>query len=79
MSLLKIPCHLGCAILELFGLVAVMAKKILRKFLLEKNEKEQQFLFFILPRSQQSEVNRDYLVALRRRFGLIGKKWANFL
>jgi len=34
---------------------------------------------FTLPRSQQSEINRDYLVALRRRFGLIGKKWANFL
>ena len=79
MSLLKIPCHLGCAILELLGSGGVMAKKILRKFLLENNEKEQQFLFFILPRSQQSEVNRDYLVALRRRFGLIGKKRANFL
>jgi len=25
------------------------------------------------------EVNGDYLVALRRRSGLIGKKWANFL
>ncbi len=33
---------------------------------------------FTLPRSQQSEVNRDYLAALRRRFGLIGKKWSNF-
>ena len=33
MSLLKIPCHAGCAILELLVLVAVMSKKILRKFL----------------------------------------------
>jgi len=31
----------------LLGLVAVMAKKILRKFLVEKNEKGQQFLAFI--------------------------------
>jgi len=31
----------------LLGLVTVMVKKILRKFLLEKNEKEQQFLVFI--------------------------------
>ncbi len=33
---------------------------------------------FTLARRQQSEVNRDYLAALRRRFGLIGKKWADF-
>jgi len=31
----------------MFGLVVVMSKKILRKFLVEKNEKEQQFLVFI--------------------------------
>jgi len=33
--------------LLLLGLVAVMSKKILRKFLVKKNEKEQQFLAFI--------------------------------
>jgi len=31
----------------MLGLGAAMAKKILREFLLEKNEKEQQFLAFI--------------------------------
>jgi len=31
----------------MFGLGGVMAKKILRKFLVEKNEKGQQFLSFI--------------------------------
>jgi len=30
---------------------------------------------FPIPRSQQREINRDYLNALRRRFGLEDEKW----
>jgi predicted RNA binding protein YcfA (HicA-like mRNA interferase family) len=33
---------------------------------------------FTLPRHQQSQINDDYLNALRRRFGLTGKKWVGF-
>jgi len=44
-----VKCFVSCDVVHnvLLGLVTVMSKKILRKFLVEKNEKGQQFLAFI--------------------------------
>ncbi len=42
------------------------------------NQKTGSLNAFPLPRSQQREINADYLSAIRRRFGLIGKDWNDF-